>query len=229
MREEDDYSSAVPDTLFAYCDGVRQIDSAYRSGPLARVRGSLDDFLRSCPDYGGSTPRLDGPLSTHLGRSGDLGDWVAAIGTAFFEAGDGRIRHRTHDPDDPGWDGASLWTVDDGNLAAQLYADSAAAEDERRRGATLADQLSRDYSSLDNARNVMAELRQHDGEVIFTTAFFNRLGPQTTLFVERDLAEMTRYARYQRADGPDAFEELLGPFDDAFATATGDSGRTSQD
>jgi hypothetical protein len=41
MRAEDSTSSAVPDKLFAYRDGLRDIDIAFRAGPLARVRATI--------------------------------------------------------------------------------------------------------------------------------------------------------------------------------------------
>ncbi|MFN2465260.1 MAG: hypothetical protein ABR598_03230 [Candidatus Dormibacteria bacterium] len=227
MREDDHTSSANPDLLVAFRDGTREVDLSLRAGVLDRLRAELDDFLRSRPEYGSGTPRLDAVLRTHLAHTEDLGEWVGAVALAFIEAGQ-RVQ-ATGEPGEAAGDWAKEWVVDDGTLADQLCADSSAAEADRRRGRELADEVMKNRSDLDRTRRAMAELGNHEGDVIFTVAFLNRLGPARALDLERSLVLLTQYSRYQTVVAPDGFDELLRPFDETFATATSGLGRTSRD
>ena len=229
MRDDTPSSSAVPDDLYAFTRGMQDVDTEFKLGPAARVRAAVADFIMSRPDYGVGIELLDGSMAAHLDHSRELGAWVDRVATAFFEAGTGRVRRsRVHDPDDPGWDGTAPWTADDSALSRQLRAASPEAQAQRVAAAHLADRVKANAGDLDAVRADMAELDRGGGDVIFATAFFNRLGPGMTLWLERELLSFSHYSRYSGWDH-DPFAELLRPLDVALATASRGGGVTPDD
>src|SRR5260221_425582 len=78
-----------------------------------------------------------------------------AAGRGFSGPGVGQPPRRSPDPGDPGWDGTGTWYADDRELAAQLYADSPKAADERDRAGTLADEVLQHLSDDDAFRRDM--------------------------------------------------------------------------